>query len=263
MPSNLSVNGEDLSGCSFSTVQVNGLFTPLSYQPINDPQLEELFTPLDELPGPERDTAYETQPFDEHSWLGHGQSKSPAYSFDMCPPPLSAQSSWHFHQRPASVEVQTAPSSPDFLQHTNIDTDVSSLDNATGTTENAEELVAMGLYDSPAEVQSSSFLFGRASSERKALKLEESFEPADRDEGEEAGGDDATSEATFEYDDTPQDVLRDHAFPAADYTSQSIASHLTYGAQPEVNPMAFQYLATLCQLNSPYYPTASHGYGWV
>lgn len=145
----------------------------------------------------------------------------------------------------------------------NIDIGTLSLDNGgeTGDTGAAEELVGMGLYDSPAEVQSTSFLFGGISSGRKALKLEESFEPGEQEEGEEREAEDAQEQETLENDDATDDALEMCDNP--DYASQSIASHLTFGAQPEVNPLAFNYLATLSQLNSAYYPTASHGYGWI
>jgi len=73
--------------------------------------------------------------------------------------------------------------------------DTLSLDNGcSGSKDDAEELVGMGLYDSPAEVQSSSLLFnGFSRSGRKVLKLEESFEPEEREEEEDEEDDDEES----------------------------------------------------------------------
>lgn len=55
-----------------------------------------------------------------------------------------------------------------------------------------DELVGMGLYDSPAQVQSASLLFsGPLPVRRKSLKLEESFEPVPQSDDED---EDAESE---------------------------------------------------------------------
>ncbi|EXJ84232.1 hypothetical protein A1O3_04899 [Capronia epimyces CBS 606.96] len=261
-----SVSDQGFSGWNFSTAQVNGLFTPISYPAINEPQMEELYTPLEELPGPDVVPAYEARHFGEQAWLGQDPPKVQPYSFGMFPQSSSPQPPWQFSQGAMLGEVPTAPSSPDFFPVPNMDLGTLSLDN-TGDNEDAEELVGMGLYDSPAEVQSSSFLCAGLSSGRRALKLEESFEPMEQDDGEEGEeGDDDDDEAAQGQETFEQDAVLEHAPDSsgeANYNSQSIASHLTFGTQSEVNPIAFKYLATLSQLNSAYYPAASHGYGWI
>jgi hypothetical protein len=184
------------------------------------------------------------------------------------------QPSWHVNQMLMDPNVQTAPSSPDCLPLQNIRLDTLSLGNIdTKSKDSSEELVAMGLYDSPAEVQSSSLLFGGFSgSGRKGLKLEESFEPTEQDGDEEEEGEDEGEEDVDQTDDTQQEIKQEEAdqkwhIPAAtQYDSQSIASHLTYGLEPRPEPLASQYLATLRQMNSAYYPsdyTQDTGYGWI
>jgi len=87
----------------------------------------------------------------------------------------------------------TAPTSPEVLPMLDLgqsfDTDQTEGDG------NRDELVGMGLYDSPAQVQSTSLFGGSLPVRRKSLKLEESFEPvtqADTDEDDD--DDDAESE---------------------------------------------------------------------
>jgi len=267
IPFNPSVNGQDLSLWNFPTVQVNGLITPLSYPPVNEPQIQELFTPLDELPGQDMAFAYGNGPFSQQPWLAQGQLKGDPYSFNNFHQPTSIQPSWQFDQQCTSANIQTAPSSPDYLPIQTIGLDTLSIDNAAiGSKEDSEELVGMGLYDSPAEVQSSSLLFGRtASVGRRALKLEESFEPVEAD-GEEEEEDDDDDEGAQGEESGVEDDTSDETFDSTeniDYSSQSIANHLTFETQSEVDPIASKYLATLGQLNTAYYPTGYPGYGWI
>ncbi len=118
----------------------------------------------------------------------------------------------------------------------------------------------MGLYDSPAEVQSSSFLFGRMSiPERKSLKLEEEFEPTELDEEQD-------DDAEQDDDSIQSDTRSEDAFPSSDRVesgSRSIADHLAFAAPPETDSLASRYLETLTQLNSAYYPAGHQSYGWI
>lgn len=117
----------------------------------------------------------------------------------------------------------------------------------------------MGLYDSPAEIQSSCQLFGSFSApQRKTLKLEESFEPVEGNDGSE-DDDDAVYEQDMEEDPLDENFM----IRETTSQSQSISNHLNFGSQAEVNPLAYEYLSTLIQLNSAYYPAGHYGYGWI
>ncbi len=157
--------------------------------------------------------------------------------------------------------VPTAPSSPDCPPLQNIRLDTLSLgNNSRKSRSDLDELVGMGLYDSPAEVQSSSLLFsGFPGKGRKGLKLEESFEPSEQDDADEEEIDEDDQDLLNAQD---EEVAASWPQPAAmQYESQSIASHLTYGVQQRPEPLATEYLATLRQMNSAYYPTDQLGYG--
>lgn len=90
---------------------------------------------------------------------------------------------WPYY--PASPHnIQTAPVSPDFLPLP----DMGGTFDITYINEvpDKDELVGMGLYDSPVDVQSNCLLFGGSiPMRRKSLKLEESFEPGPLSDEEE------------------------------------------------------------------------------
>jgi hypothetical protein len=107
---------------------------------------------------------------------------------------------WPYNSTDFGQDIHTAPVTPDFLPLP----DFGNPFDGTYVEEAADkdELVGMGLYDSPAEVQSASLLFGGSLLvRRKSLKLEESFEP-DPLSDDEAGSDmtqqDHTSVASAE-----------------------------------------------------------------
>ncbi|KAL2429717.1 hypothetical protein ABEF95_010039 [Exophiala dermatitidis] len=264
IPSTAPVTGQDPCSWNFSTAQINGLVTPVSYAAFHEPQMEEYFTPLEQLPEPAMGFPYGSQPLGEQTWPSHYLPQTHHGSFSMLSQHAAVEPSWQCNQHPGPAQVQTAPNSPETLQMPSLDLGTLSL-ASTGDIEDDQELVGMGLYDSPAEVQSST-LFGGIPSGRKTLKLEESFEPTDLNgEDDDAGGEedaDGQEEEVFELDE-PQNDTHD-SLDKAEYPDQSsIASHLTYGLPSEVNPIAYKYLSTLSQLNSAYYPAASHGYGWI
>ncbi|KIY04047.1 uncharacterized protein Z520_00739 [Fonsecaea multimorphosa CBS 102226] len=260
-------NELDLSTWDFSTAQVHGLVTPISYQAMNEPQIREPFTPLDELPTHDPGSVYESQPYLESMWLGQGQVKSNSNPFALYSQQSFVQPVWGFNQPVMAPNVQTAPSSPDCLPLQNFGLDTLSLGNSdSNLKDDSEELVAMGLYDSPAEVQSSSLLFdGSAGSARKGLKLEESFEPVEQEEEDE---EDADTEDAEEDEAGQQDAQHDedgggNLWNTSDeYEAPSIADHLTFGMQAQPDSLAMKYLSTLRQLNSAYYPSG-HSYGWA
>jgi len=261
------VNPEDSSCWNYSTTQVNGLITPISYPAMNEPQIQEFFTPLDELPAQDPNSTYDSNQYLQQSWLSQEQGKAESYALSL----YSHQSlypQWHFNQPMTIPTVQTAPSSPDYPSLHTLELDNLSLGlNDTKSKDDSEELVGMGLYDSPAEIQSSSILFGGFTGPaRKGLKLEESFEPTEQedDEDEDVENDDDVDDDDEQDQQNFKEEDADEKWPdstAMEYNSQSIAAHLTYGIQPEPEPLASKYLATLRQMNSAYYPSEYPGYG--
>ena len=149
-------------------------------QPIADePQIHELITPLESLSAQEMGQNFDAQPYDNQYWMQQNDMGKQEYAMDAMFPPHLQVPTWHWN---FNQELPTAPSSPDFLPIQGT-LDASPLDLNTKvvrTVSDGEELVAMGLYDSPAEVQSSSLLFGGGLSggppRKRSLKLEEAFE---------------------------------------------------------------------------------------
>ena len=250
----------DPSAWDFSTAQVNGLITPMSYPAMNEPQIQEVITPLDGYSGRNMSFDYGNQAYFDQSWIASEPTKGDPYAlstFYQAGYPPAPQPYAHANQQLMTSNVPTAPSSPDCPPFPNIDLDNLSLGTTSGKAKvDSEELVGMGLYDSPAEVQSSSLLFGRFSqSGQKSLKLAESFEPVEQDEDADEDDEDAAHEQESESNDSSMT-----AFPS--YESQSIANHMAFGTQTEVDPLAYKYLATLSQLNN-YYAPSQQCYGWI
>lgn len=100
----------------------------------------------------------------------------------------------------STLNITTAPASPDFAPLPPVEQ--SSLQ--VETEDDKEELVGMGLYDSPAQVRSANLLFGGSLPvRRKSLKLEESFEPlpqSDDGEGETNEEEDGDAESEPELE---------------------------------------------------------------
>lgn len=252
-----TVDDQSLSAFTFSTTNVNGLVTPLSHPIGNEPQIQELITPLDEYPF-DASTYRDNNNFvDQHTWMLQSQQKVEPYVYSLPYQNDSLQSTWHLSQQAQpSQSLQTAPSSPDCLplQVDTLRLDTTDLDGKS----HSEELVGMGLYDSPADVQSTSLLFGGMSNlSRRGLKLEESFVPEDRDDEE--LDDDLETEDEDDDEEDSFEVPR-----KMEYSSQSIANHMGFlPSQQEPDSLASQYLATLGQLSSAYYPTSHPGYNWI
>lgn len=116
---------------------------------------------------------------------------------------------WPYCAADLSHNIQTAPVSPDFLPLPEMGDTFNVEYNDEGPEK--DELVGMGLYDSPADVQSSSLLFGGCLPvRRKSLKLEESFEPgpiSDEDNNSEAGEQDDASVVSAECQAAIQTII--------------------------------------------------------
>jgi hypothetical protein len=255
----------DSSAFAYSTTNVNGLITPLSHPIANEPQIQELITPLDEYPVDASNYMGNNGFVDENAWMLQSQQKCYPYSFGLAYQANQLQPTWQLNQSQqlqSSLSVQTAPSSPDCLplQVDTLSLDTADLDGKV----HSEELVGMGLYDSPADVQSTSLLFGGISNAtRKGLKLEESFVPEDREDEE---LDDGEEDAEVEEDEEEEEEDEESPFEVPmkmEYSSQSIANQMGFITQQEPDSLASRYLATLGQLSSAYYPTSHPGYGWI
>lgn len=240
----------------FVTTQINGLITPVTFPLVNEPLIHELITPLDEYPGQETLYPYHGQMYDSSAWFPRAEVKPDHLSIPMYQQAHAMDSSWQFPQ-PLSTNVPTAPSSPEYPPAISLDKMNLGTDDPDSKS-HVEELVGMGLYDSPADVHSTSLLFGGSSAtQRKSLKLEESFQPEEREEGEEGDELDAESEEEEPDEDDSFQIPVKNA-----YYSQSIASHFSLQSDPNQDSIASRYLASLGHLNSPYYPSPQN-HGWI
>ena len=201
----------------YSTATVNGLYTPLSQPVVDEPQIHELITPLEGLTADEIGHHYDEDAFDYQYWMPHDISKQQQqFSMDSTYQAVQ-QPTWHWNFT-FNQDLPTAPSSPTFLPIQG-GMDASPLDLNTRNLpakSDGEELVAMGLYDSPAEVQSSSLLFGGGRTRKRSLKLEESFEPqpeSEQDETEDADGEDDESADADAQDTTSLTHFTDEQAP--------------------------------------------------
>ncbi|RJE24709.1 hypothetical protein PHISCL_02974 [Aspergillus sclerotialis] len=82
-----------------------------------------------------------------------------------------------------SSGVLTGPSTPEFLPIQKFDDEPAPLDPAINTQESGDELVGMGLYNSPGMLETS-----RQGVSGKGLKLEETFTPSPDNEGDKSAG---------------------------------------------------------------------------
>ncbi|KAJ9614826.1 hypothetical protein H2204_014407 [Knufia peltigerae] len=254
------------SSWNFTTTQVNGLITPISHPAMNEPQIQEIMTPLDEFCTGNTGFGCGSEGFLDQTWHDDEQSKFNQYTFPTFDVPSFS------NQPTMGTAVVTAPPSPDYPTASDLHLDDLSL-AASGARarDNREELVGMGLYDSPAQVQSTSLLFGNfGGSGQTSLKLAESFEPVawnpdadqdgEADEDEDDDGLEVEEDLAQEHDPIHMDIP---ATTFSSYDYQSIANHMAFATPSEVDPLAYKYLATLSQLNSAYYPDCQYGYGWI
>ncbi|KAJ9604302.1 hypothetical protein H2200_011136 [Cladophialophora chaetospira] len=267
-----TVSGED-SRWGFVTAHVNGLVTPVCYPSMSEPQMNDFFVPLDDMSALDHSVTFENQHYQQHSWLDQAQENNGTYDFASHGQPGLLQPMWLPNQVVTIPNVPTAPSSPACPPLQNIGLDTLSLGiKDSQSKRDADDLVGMGLYDSPAEVQSSSLLFGGFSgSGRKSLKLEESFEPSEQEgnavEEDDEDGDEADSDEQDEQSTTNEECTeRWHPSAITDH-DQSVANYQMYDMPPRPEPLAAEYLATLRQMNSTYYPSEysgyGHEYGWI
>ena len=201
----------DFSTSPFSTAEINGLITPTSAPVLNEPQIQGYMTPLEDY----SPLSYPNVPFDYGYPSKHGTYYVPEQSYhaeeqtyvpDQLPygsqytmPQIYQTQPAHYSQ----LNIDTAPPSPALLPIQNFNNDGSTSPFLLGSPRvEKEELVGMGLYDRPQDVQTSTLFNGPASMTAltagigKGLKLEESFEPPPTEDDED------TQEENEEEDET-------------------------------------------------------------
>lgn len=205
----------DFSTSPFNTAEINGLITPTSAPVLNEPQIQEYITPLEDC----SPLSYPNVPFDYAYPPKHGTYYVPEQSYlaeEMAyVPDQSLYGSQYYmpqiyQTQPAHcshLNIDTAPPSPALLPIQNFNNDGSTSPFLLGSPRvEKEELVGMGLYDRPQDVQSSTLFSGLASMAAltagmgKGLKLEESFEPPPTEDDEDA------QEENEDDDDETEDI---------------------------------------------------------
>lgn len=200
----------------YSTATVNGLYTPLCQPVVDEPQIQELITPLEGLTAEEMSQQYDGDALSYQYWMPQHMAKQQYPAMDYMFPQPVQQPSWMWQDLP------TAPSSPSFLPIQGA-VEASPLDLNTRNLPQkfeGDELVAMGLYDSPAEVQTSSLLFG-GSGRKRSLKLEESFEPPPESEKDENEDDDGEAEEDDQTENERTDIA-----PFPEFQDQQNAANM-------------------------------------
>lgn len=192
----------------------------------NEPQIQDFLTPLEDyspqayanmIYGNDYDSKMASYYFLEQDHqaqcLAYAPGQSPYQYQQLMPQTFQVQSANYSH-----LNIDTAPPSPSLLPIQNFDNDGSTSPFVLGSPRmDREELVGMGLYDRPQDVQSSTLFSGGSTSMAaltagigKGLKLEESFEPPpatvedeeDEDETEEQEeAEDLTASTTAMTDD--------------------------------------------------------------
>jgi hypothetical protein len=269
----------DLSYLSYpqfmhGTTAVNGLITPMSYPLPDEPQIQELITPLEELSAQEAGPHHPSTNYNYTNWVAQDYSKNQGYAMDNMFPQQMMPQTWEYLPMQNNIEVTTAPSSPVFLPiQGGVEASPLRLDLAqvVPAANDGEELVGMGLYDSPADVRSSSLLFGgglSGSGPKRSLKLEESFEPApetsdaEDEDGEENGEEDG--EEADEEEDQDEDL---EVSPA---TNLPISQHQFTAPVPSLSGQSFFFETEADVSNQiymqpqyPAYPVVYAGGSWL
>jgi len=217
-----------------NTTFAHGLVTPSTY-PVSEPYIDCPSVLLEQMP--EQDFSFVQNNYQApYSYPYPHGGISPDYTpTGMIPYEATdsdiANMAWPPLPLSIMPNLATAPTSPDFLPMPDLG---QSFDVTQIEAVDKDELVGMGLYDSPAQVQSASVLFsGPLPARRKSLKLEESFEPApDSDDAD----DDAESEPT--QSDVPlstdDEVVGAMGLYQGDgFTGQQFVNEASYGRLPQ------------------------------
>ena len=253
----------------YGTTTANGLATPMSYAMPDEPQIQELISPLEDLSAQETGTYYGSVPYDYQYWTASGMGKEQVYAMDNMFPQQQQviPQTWQFNPHYMTQDVPTAPSSPTFLPiQGTVDASPLSLDTQKlPSNVEGEELVGMGLYDSPADVQASNLLFGEGTGmgRKRSLKLEDSFEPppesSDAGEDDEADAEEEDYQADEDADDERSLPIHQHqpSQPVASMAGQSFF----FDSEADANAAA--YASSMAFVQNQGYQMPYPGYGWV
>jgi hypothetical protein len=270
----------DFSTSPFNTAEINGLITPLSAPVPNEPQIQEYMTPLEDyspLNYPNVPFEYEypvkdgTYYIHEQTYLPEGQryvlEQLPYGNEYALPQMYQAQTSNYPH-----FNVDTAPPSPTLLPTQNFNNDGSTSPFLLGSPRvGKEELMGLGLYDRPQDVQTSTLFTGPTSMAAltagigKGLKLEESFEPP-------ATEDDEENQEEDEEEGEPEDIRLPITVP-----SEMVPPQLYVQDQPNYAGQTFFFddkdgqriVPSAAQIGYPYHQTSqwasgnNQPYNWI
>lgn len=246
---------------------MNGLVTPTSYPLIDEPQIQDLNTALDDLPINfyDQENMY-AQPFNaEYHQYWQPQQMPKAQPMYMDQSNLNEYDQfWQLNHYMGNANLQEQPGAPTFIpiennleepEHLNL------LSPNRDEDDGEDELVGMGLYDSPAEVQSSTLLFGGGLNggvipPRRSLKLEDAFEPSENndDADQDDQNDDATSQSLEEFD------LTDETNDIVPTISQE---ERLYGHESSSHAPVCSLDINQDDFGNDWQRTAFAGYGWV
>lgn len=204
----------DFSTSSFDTAEINGLITPMSAPVANEPQIQEYMTPLEDyspLNFPNVAFDYEYPSKDSPYYMPEQTYYPDVQAYVPEQLPCGAQypllqiyqtQSANYSQ----LNIHTAPPSPTLLPIQKFNNDRPTSPFLLGSPRvEKEELMGLGLYDRPQDVQSSTLFNGPTSMAAltvgigKGLKLEESFEPPPREDDEE-------NQEESEGEDEPEEI---------------------------------------------------------
>ena len=278
----------DVLTSTFTTAEINGLITPMSAPVPNEPQIREFLTPLEDCP-PQTNPNI---PFvdDYVSKMGtyylpeqNYQAEDQMFVTEQVPYQYQYPMPLAYQLQPANyphLNVDTAPPSPTLLPIRNFDNDDAASPFVLSSPRvEKDELVGMGLYDKPQDVQSNTLFGGGPTSMAaltagigKGLKLEESFEPPPAEDDEEEDDNDDNEET--EENEEPEDlaastatVTSNHMVPPEVYVEdQSDFSGQTFFLDDKDGHYAMPVAAGI---NYPYYQTSewipgnNQHYGWI
>jgi hypothetical protein len=226
----------------FATAKVNGLITPLTQPSSGASCYNETFTPLEEMQMQGSENQYSA-----YEQAGYGRQWAPQQQDNRQHPPQQSyfgktsfstdRSSPFAYTSAQDAYVGTAPSTPNLFPASNSS---AAGDSEAPISSNQDDkvLVGMGLYDAPPPVQRTHFSGDRFSlphrgSAGKGLKLEETFEPSNEDDGDDEG----SEEQEAEGDDSNAELDSVTNYP----TSQPLEESQTQPAPPLLSGQSFLF----------------------
>jgi hypothetical protein len=202
-PTDVPSSSSYILGPSSTTCQVNGAITPVSHPFVGEPFVQDAYTPLDDMYSPDFDRRYaflnEFSADKDDFYPSQYASQYPMttdslYQFPAGLYEAQKQSEYHIQQL-----GQTAPPTPDVVS-CKPSMELHGDGFTAGIDQGTEDLVGMGLYDTPSPLPTStSFLSDPwdipiRPAVGKGLKLEETFQPTTTDDDNEEEDEAASSE---------------------------------------------------------------------